>query len=77
MIEFAISHPWLALGAAAWLSVAIFGWMFIAGAAIASDETPQPPRVLSPEDERAAHRAAVEAGYADLAGYVEKYGSDK
>ena len=77
MIEFVISHPWLALGAAAWLSVAIFGWMFIAGAAIASVETSHPPRVISPEDERAAHRAAVDAGYASLAEYVEKYRSDK
>ena len=53
MIEFAISHPRLALGAAAWLSVAIFGWMFIAGAAIASVETSHPPCVISPDDERA------------------------
>ena len=28
------------------------------------------------DDARAAHRAAVEAGYADLAGYVETYGKD-
>jgi len=31
---------------------------------------------MSAEDERAAHRAAVEAGYSDLAGYVAKYGRD-
>ena len=28
------------------------------------------------DPERAAHRAAVEAGYAELRGYVEKYGAD-
>jgi hypothetical protein len=27
-------------------------------------------------NDRASHRAAVEAGYADLAGYVKKYGSE-
>lgn len=29
-----------------------------------------------PDDARAAHRAAVEAGYASLDGYVERYGRD-
>lgn len=27
-------------------------------------------------DERMAHRAAVEAGYASLSGYLEKYGNE-
>lgn len=28
------------------------------------------------DDTRTAHRSAVEAGYADIASYVEKYGKD-
>jgi hypothetical protein len=79
MIQFAIAHPYLSIIAAVYLATAILGWMFIAGAAIASREDKPAkfdPIPLSPEQERAVHRAAVEAGYADLAGYVEKYGSD-
>ena len=80
MIQFAIAHPYLSIIAAVYLATAILGWMFIAGAAIASREDKSAKFnsiPLSPEQERAAHRAAVEAGYADLAGYVAKYGRDK
>jgi hypothetical protein len=47
--------------------------MFVYGAGKASEQCDPP---LDPDEERAAHRAAVEAGYASLAGYVAKYGSD-
>jgi hypothetical protein len=36
LIDFLIDHPFLSLGAAAWLVIVVFGWLFIAGAAIAS-----------------------------------------
>jgi hypothetical protein len=73
MIAWICAHPWLSIAAVVYLTVAVLGWLFMAGAAIASQETPPP---MSAEDERAAHRAAVEAGYSDLAGYVAKYGRD-
>jgi len=77
-MTFILAHPYLCSAAAIWLPFVILGWLFIAGAAIASADNdkhkPAPP--LSDEDARIAHRAAVEAGYADLAGYVEKYGID-
>ena len=72
-MSFVLDHPYLCAAGAVYLTVAVLGWLFMAGAAIASQETPPP---MSAEDERAAHRAAVEAGYSDLAGYVAKYGRD-
>jgi len=38
MIQFAIAHPYLSIIAAVYLATAILGWLFIAGAAIASRE---------------------------------------
>ena len=36
MIDFIIANPLISLAGAAWLVIVIFGWLFIAGAAIAS-----------------------------------------
>ena len=108
MMTFIIANPWLSAFAFFWLIIVIFGWLFVAGAAIATDRcdpSASPPDdpyllnkdarrsavearpvplaeyierapLLSAEDARVAHRAAVDAGYADLAGYVERYGRD-
>ena len=57
MIQFAIAHPYLSIIAAVYLATAILGWMFIAGAAIASREDKPAkfdPIPLNPEQERAA-----------------------
>jgi hypothetical protein len=56
-----------------WVACAVIGWMFVYGAGKASEQCDPP---LDPDEERAAHRAAVDAGYASLAGYVSKYGKD-
>jgi hypothetical protein len=72
-MTFILAHPYLCSAAAIWLAFVILGWLFIAGAAIATDKCDPP---ASAEDERAAHRAAVDAGYASLPEYVEKYGRD-
>ncbi len=58
-----------------WLFAAALSWAFIAGASIANGRRDEHvPEPLTPGEERAAHRAVVEAGYASLDGYVEKYG---
>ena len=36
MISFIIDHPYLSFAAVVWLIIVILGWLFIAGAAIAS-----------------------------------------
>jgi hypothetical protein len=36
MINLIHDHPYLCAGAAFWLALVIFGWLFMAGAAIAS-----------------------------------------
>jgi hypothetical protein len=57
------------------LAFIILGWLFIAGAAIASadNDKHKPSPLLSDEDARVVHRSAVEAGYASLAGYVSRW----
>ncbi len=70
LTEFAITHPFVCLTGAAYVFFVLHAWAFLAGAARLSEE----PRREAADDERAAHRAAVEAGYASLDGYVAKYG---
>ena len=68
--EFAIAHPFICLTGAAYVFLVLLVWAFLAGAAKVSED----PRREAADDERAAHRAAVEAGYASLEGYLAKYG---
>ena len=53
------------------------GMAFIAGAAKLRDDPP-PCDVAHPDadEQRQLHRASVEAGYASLQSYVERYGKD-
>ncbi len=71
LIEFAIAHPFICLTAVAYGFFVSHAWAFLAGAAKVSEEPRQETAV---DDERAAHRAAVEAGYTSLEGYLAKYG---
>jgi len=77
MTAFAIAHPFICLTGVFYLIIVGVGWAFLAGAAKLNEEPPSDVGCSRDGDARAAHRAAVEAGYADLAGYVAKYGDDQ
>ena len=51
MIAWICAHPWLSIAAVVYLTVAGLGWMFIAGASIASGRCDPPPNAGDASDD--------------------------